>query len=137
MGLPVEAKLCEGEEVALIGGGYSAGQAVVFLAPKVKRLHLIVRGPGLEVSMSRYLIERIAALTNVVLHTGTEVTALEGDEKAGLTGATLRKRATGREPYLSAASPVPLHRRRSKCLVAQRLCRCRRQRIRDHRRNWR
>ena len=57
---PVEAKLCEGEEVALVGGGNSAGQAVVFLAPKVKRLHLIVRGRGLEATMSRYLIDRIA-----------------------------------------------------------------------------
>jgi thioredoxin reductase (NADPH) len=51
---PVEAKLCTGEEVALVGGGNSAGQAVVFLAPKVKRLHLVVRGTGLEASMSRY-----------------------------------------------------------------------------------
>ena len=92
---PVEAKLCEAQEVALIGGGNSAGQAVVFLAPKVKRLHLIVRGPGLEASMSRYLIERIAALSNVELHTGTEVTALEGDEKVGLTAVTFRKRASG------------------------------------------
>ena len=50
---PVEAKLCEGEEVALIGAGNSAGQAVVFLAPKVKRLHLMVRGEDLEASMSR------------------------------------------------------------------------------------
>jgi thioredoxin reductase (NADPH) len=65
---PVEAKLCEGEEVALVGGGNSAGQAVVFLAPKVKRLHHIVRGASLEASMSRYLVERIAALANVVLH---------------------------------------------------------------------
>jgi cation diffusion facilitator CzcD-associated flavoprotein CzcO len=54
----VEAKLCEDEEVALVGGGNSAGQAVVFLAPKVKHLHLVVRGEGLEASMSRYLIER-------------------------------------------------------------------------------
>ena len=45
---PVEAKLCEGEEVALVGGGNSAGQAVAFLAPKVRRLHLVVRGAGLE-----------------------------------------------------------------------------------------
>ena len=74
---PIEAKLCEGEEVALIGGGNSAGQAVVFLAPKVKRLHLIVRGKGLEATMSRYLIDRIKALPNVELHTGTEVVALE------------------------------------------------------------
>jgi thioredoxin reductase (NADPH) len=92
---PVEAKLCEGEEVALIGGGNSAGQAVAFLAPKVKRLHLIVRGPGLEATMSRYLIERIAALPNVVLHTGTEVTALEGNQTAGLAAAVFRNRASG------------------------------------------
>ena len=59
---PVEAKLCEGEEVALVGGGNSAGQAVVFLAPKVKRLHLVVRREGLEATMSHYLIERISAL---------------------------------------------------------------------------
>ena len=58
----VEAKLCEGEEVALVGGGNSAGQAIVFLSPKVKRLHLVVRGPGLEATMSRYLIDRISAL---------------------------------------------------------------------------
>ncbi len=92
---PVEAKLCEGEEVALVGGGNSAGQAVAFLAPKVKRLHLVVRGPGLEASMSRYLIDRIAALPNVELHTGTEVTGLEGDEVTGLTAAVFRERATG------------------------------------------
>jgi thioredoxin reductase (NADPH) len=92
---PVEAKLCEGEEVALVGGGNSAGQAVVFLAPKVKRLHLVVRGSGLEASMSRYLIDRIAALPNVELHTGTEVVALEGDEVTGLTAAVFREHATG------------------------------------------
>src|SRR5208283_4708871 len=92
---PVEAKLCAGEEVALVGGGNSAGQAVVFLASKVKRLHLVVRGPGLEASMSRYLIDRIAELPNVELHTGTEVVALEGYNDAGLTGAVFRRRATG------------------------------------------
>jgi thioredoxin reductase (NADPH) len=94
---PVEAKLCEGEEVALVGGGNSAGQAVVFLAPKVKRLHLVVRGPGLEASMSRYLIDRIAALPNVELHAGTEVTALHGDEVTGLKAAVFRDRTTGLE----------------------------------------
>ncbi len=92
---PVEAKLCEGEEVALVGGGNSAGQAVAFLAPRVKRLHLVVRGPSLEASMSRYLIDRIAALPNVELHTGTEVAALEGDEVSGLVAAGFRDRATG------------------------------------------
>ncbi|EWY40563.1 thioredoxin reductase [Skermanella stibiiresistens SB22] len=92
---PVEAKLCEGDEVALVGGGNSAGQAVVFLAPKVKRLHLVIRGAGLEASMSRYLIDRIAALPNVEIHTGTEVGSLEEDGTLGLAGIGLRNRATG------------------------------------------
>jgi thioredoxin reductase (NADPH) len=81
--------------VALIGGGNSAGQAVVFLAPKVKRLHLVVRGTGLEATMSRYLIDRIAALPNVDLHVGKEVVALEGDQAKGLTAAVMRQRHNG------------------------------------------
>jgi thioredoxin reductase (NADPH) len=92
---PVEARLCAGEEVALVGGGNSAGQAVAFLAPKVSKLHLIVRGPGLEASMSRYLIDRIATLPNVQIHTHTEVTALEGSADAGLAGAIFRDRRSG------------------------------------------
>jgi thioredoxin reductase (NADPH) len=91
----VEAKLCEGEEVALVGGGNSAGQAVVYLAPKVKRLHLVVRGDGLDDSMSRYLVDRIAALPNVELHTRTEVIGLEGDKAQGLTAVTFKNRDTG------------------------------------------
>ena len=94
---PVEAKLCEGEEVALVGAGNSAGQAVAYMAPRVKHLHLVVRGESLDASMSRYLIERIAALPNVTLHTRTEVTALQGDVTSGLTGATFRQRDTGVE----------------------------------------
>jgi thioredoxin reductase (NADPH) len=92
---PVEAKLCEGEEVALVGAGNSAGQAVVFLAPKVKRLHLVVRGANLEASMSHYLIERIAALPNVEIHVHTEVTALSGEAQIALSSATFRNRDTG------------------------------------------
>ena len=92
---PAEARLCAGETVALVGGGNSAGQAVVFLAPKVRRLHLILRGDGLEASMSRYLIDRIAALDNVELHTRTEVASLDGDRDGGLTGATFRDRDSG------------------------------------------
>ncbi|HEY3950366.1 NAD(P)/FAD-dependent oxidoreductase [Phenylobacterium sp.] len=91
----IEAKLCEGEEVALVGAGNSAGQATVFLAPKVKRLHMIVRGPGLAATMSRYLIDRIEALPNVELHCDTEIVAIEGDRNGGLTGATCRHRSTG------------------------------------------
>ncbi|HEX4181402.1 MAG TPA: FAD-dependent oxidoreductase [Caulobacteraceae bacterium] len=92
---PIEAKLCEDEEVALIGGGNSAGQAAVFLAAKVRRLHLVIRGEGLESSMSRYLIDRISALENVELHVQTEVRALEGDATRGLTGAAFRTLKTG------------------------------------------
>ena len=91
----VEAKLCEGEEIALVGGGNSAGQAVVFLAPKVKRLHLVVRSDGLETSMSRYLIERIGALPNVELHTRTEIVGLEGDKAHGLSAVIFTDRDSG------------------------------------------
>jgi thioredoxin reductase (NADPH) len=94
---PIEAKLCEGEEIALVGGGNSAGQAVVFLAAKVKQLHLVIRGGSLEASMSHYLVERIAALRNVTLHIGTEVVGLEGDRATGLSGAIFRDRATGEQ----------------------------------------
>jgi thioredoxin reductase (NADPH) len=89
---PIEAKLCEGEDVALIGGGNSAGQAVVYLAPKVKHLKLVVRR-ALEATMSRYLIDRIAALPNVELKVGAEMVALEGSAACGLESATLRVRS--------------------------------------------
>jgi thioredoxin reductase (NADPH) len=91
----VEAKLCEGEEVALVGGGNSAGQAAVFLAPKVERLHIGVRRP-LEATMSRYLIDRIKALPNVAVHTGVEVVGLEGDESGALCKATFRGLDSGK-----------------------------------------
>jgi thioredoxin reductase (NADPH) len=88
---PIEARLCTGEEIALVGGGNSAGQAVVFLAPHVKRLHLIVRR-DLAQTMSRYLIDRIAALPNVELHVGSEIAGLEGTRATGLAGITFRHR---------------------------------------------
>jgi thioredoxin reductase (NADPH) len=65
----------------------------VFLAPKVRKLHLVVRGEGLEASMSRYLIDRVKALPNVELHTETEIVGLEGGES--LTGAVFRHKRTG------------------------------------------
>lgn len=91
---PIEAKLCEGEEVALVGGGNSAGQAVVSLAPFVSRLHLFARR-SLEETMSRYLVDRIGALANIELHIGSEVVGVEGDRTGGLTGARFRNRHTG------------------------------------------
>jgi thioredoxin reductase (NADPH) len=75
---PIEGKLCSGEEVALIGAGNSAGQAAVYLSDHVSKLWMLVRGPALEASMSRYLVDRIAALPNVEVLVQTEVAALEG-----------------------------------------------------------
>jgi thioredoxin reductase (NADPH) len=77
---PIEAKLCRGETVALVGAGNSAGQAVVYLAAQVKHLHMIVRGADLAASMSRYLIDRIASLPNVTVHTKTNIVGLDGGE---------------------------------------------------------
>jgi thioredoxin reductase (NADPH) len=91
---PIEARLCAGEEIALVGGGNSAGQAVVFLAPQVKRLCLVVRRDLAE-TMSRYLIDRIAALPNVEIHVDAEIASLEGDRASGLTAATFRYRRAG------------------------------------------
>jgi thioredoxin reductase (NADPH) len=91
---PAEAKLCAGEEIALVGAGNSAGQAVVFLAPKVKRLTMLVRGNGLEASMSRYLIDRIKMLENVDILVRSEVVELHGD-RGMLESATVRNRTSG------------------------------------------
>ncbi|BFG76317.1 FAD-dependent oxidoreductase [Paraburkholderia terrae] len=78
---PIEAKLCRKEPVLLIGGGNSAGQAVVFLASHAEHVHMFIRGAKLEDSMSHYLIERVLALPNVTVHTRVELTALEGFER--------------------------------------------------------
>ncbi|QCP53025.1 cyclic nucleotide-binding domain-containing protein [Trinickia violacea] len=78
---PIEARLCRNEPVLLVGGGNSAGQAIAFLAPQVAHVQVLVRGPDLERSMSRYLIERITSLPNVTIDTGAAMTSLEGDER--------------------------------------------------------
>ena len=88
---PIEAQLCAGQEVALVGAGNSAGQAVVYLASRVKKVWMLVRGAGLEASMSRYLIDRIQSLPNVELLTGTEVVGLEG-EGGALSSITCKRR---------------------------------------------
>jgi thioredoxin reductase (NADPH) len=92
---PAEAKLCKGAEVALIGAGNSAGQATVFLAPQVKRLTMIVRGSGLDASMSRYLIDRIRMLPNVDVVLNAEIAQLHGERPGGLTALTVRDRVSG------------------------------------------
>jgi thioredoxin reductase (NADPH) len=88
---PVEAKLCRKQTVVLVGGGNSAGQAAVFLSAHAEKVHLMVRGPGLEATMSSYLIERIAATPNIELHTHLELAALEGDD-GGLNRVRCRSR---------------------------------------------
>ena len=76
---PMEAQLCVGEEVIVVGGGNSAGQAAVFLAQTARRVHMLVRGDGLADTMSRYLIRRIEDNPAIDLRTHTEIVALEGD----------------------------------------------------------
>ncbi|HEU4890563.1 MAG TPA: FAD-dependent oxidoreductase [Vicinamibacterales bacterium] len=76
---PMEAQLCVGDDVVIVGGGNSAGQAAVFLASTSRRVHLLVRGPGLADTMSRYLIRRIDENPAIVLRTHTQIVALDGN----------------------------------------------------------
>jgi thioredoxin reductase (NADPH) len=92
---PLEAKLCAGQEVAIIGGGNSAGQAAVFLANHASRVHMLIRGEGLAASMSRYLIDRIAASPVIALHPSMEVTQLNGDAAGRLESIAWRDKRTG------------------------------------------
>jgi thioredoxin reductase (NADPH) len=93
---PLEGKLCAGQEVALVGAGNSAGQAVVYLASQVAKVWLLVRGPSLAASMSSYLVDRIGGLKNVEVVLNTEVCGLEG--KAGVLEAIrCRQRSSGEE----------------------------------------
>jgi thioredoxin reductase (NADPH) len=92
----LEARLCSGQEVALVGAGNSAGQAAVFLAGRVKKVWMIVRGKSLDATMSRYLCDRIAAQPNIEVVTETEVSALAG-ENGALETITCRSRRTGEE----------------------------------------
>lgn len=93
----LEAKLCASQEVALVGGGNSAGQAAVFLSQHAAKVNVLVRGPSLAATMSRYLIDRIEASDNIELHPHTELVALHGEPGSGLNGATWRDRRSGRQ----------------------------------------
>jgi thioredoxin reductase (NADPH) len=93
---PLEAKLCAGQEVALVGGGNSAGQAAVYLSDRAAKVWLIVRGPDLAARMSRYLVERISGLANIEVLTRTEVTGLEGTDGM-LEAIRWRERGPGEE----------------------------------------
>ncbi len=76
-----EAQLCAGEEVIVVGGGNSAGQAAVYLSRVAAHVHLLVRADGLAATMSDYLVRRIAGSPAITLHTRTEITALHGEDR--------------------------------------------------------
>jgi thioredoxin reductase (NADPH) len=94
---PLEARTCAEQEVVIVGGGNSAGQGAVFLSAHASRVWMLVRGPGLAASMSRYLIDRIAATENIVLRTRTEIVGMTGSRETGLESVHWRHRDSGAE----------------------------------------
>jgi thioredoxin reductase (NADPH) len=94
---PIEARLCAEQEIILVGGGNSAGQAAVFLSGHARKVHMVIRGGGLGASMSRYLIERIEATPNIELVFNTEVVGLEGTKDVSLERVRWRSRLSGEE----------------------------------------
>jgi thioredoxin reductase (NADPH) len=91
----VEARFCRDAEVAVVGGGNSAGQAAMFLGRYARHVHVLVRGEGLASSMSSYLSQRLEAARNVTVHYCTETTALHGGD--ALEGITIRDRVSGQD----------------------------------------
>jgi thioredoxin reductase (NADPH) len=94
---PAEARLCRDQEVVLLGGGNSAGQAAVYLASHARHVRMLVRGPSLSSTMSRYLVERIGASPNIGVTCETEVVELLGTPDQGLRRVRWRNRVTGSE----------------------------------------
>ena len=93
----LEATMCAQTEVVLVGGGNSAGQAAVFLSQHAAKVHVLVRGPSLAASMSRYLIDRIEATPNIELRPHTEITRLHGEPSSGLAAVSWRDYRAGVE----------------------------------------
>ena len=94
---PIEARLCRDEEIVLVGGGNSAGQAAVFLRNFAKKIWMLVRGPSLAESMSQYLIDRICAIDNIEVLTQTVIIALYGSREKQLERVRWRNNVTGEE----------------------------------------
>jgi thioredoxin reductase (NADPH) len=92
---PIEARLCRNEEIVLVGGGNSAGQAAVFLRSFAAKIWMLVRGPSLAESMSQYLIDRIEATDNIEVLTQTEIVALQGTPEKQLERVRWRNHVTG------------------------------------------
>ena len=95
-----QASSCTGDDVYIVGGANSAGQAAVYFSRHAKSVTLLVRGPSLEASMSHYLIEQIAGIPEITVRTGTEVVEAEGD--GHLERLRLRDRASGAEEVVDA-----------------------------------
>jgi thioredoxin reductase (NADPH) len=89
----VEAQRCGSEEIVVVGGGNSAGQAATFLARSARHVHIVIRGPDLAETMSRYLIRRIEETPNITLHRSTQIVAMAGGEH--LEEVTLRDEVAG------------------------------------------
>ncbi|MEA2980994.1 MAG: thioredoxin reductase [Alphaproteobacteria bacterium] len=94
---PIEARMCRQEEVVIVGGGNSAGQAAVFLASYAEKVIMLVRGKSLHESMSRYLVDRIEATPNIEVLTQTEIVALSGSQGSILERVRWRHNPTGQE----------------------------------------
>jgi thioredoxin reductase (NADPH) len=94
---PIEARGCRGRDVVLVGGGNSAGQGAVFLSGHAARVLHLIRGSTLSQSMSRYLVDRIAATSNIHVHPLTELTALQGNERGELEKVRWKNKGTGAE----------------------------------------
>ncbi|TFW30178.1 FAD-dependent oxidoreductase [Duganella callida] len=94
---PLEAGLCGSDEVILVGGGNSAGQAAVYLSSHAAKVHMLIRKDSLAATMSSYLIDRIAATPNIELHTQSEIVALEGSDEDGLQQVRVRHHPSGAE----------------------------------------
>jgi thioredoxin reductase (NADPH) len=94
---PWSSWLCRDEEIVLVGGGNSAGQAAVFLRSFAKNIWMLVRGPSLAESMSQYLIDRIKASDNIEVLTRTEIVALHGSREKQLDRVRWRNNVNGEE----------------------------------------
>jgi thioredoxin reductase (NADPH) len=94
---PIEARLCRNEEIVVVGGGNSAGQAAVFLSRFAAKIWIVVRGSSLSEGMSQYLVHRIEAIDNIEVLTRTEIIALYGSSKRQLERVRWRNNVTGEQ----------------------------------------
>jgi thioredoxin reductase (NADPH) len=97
----MEARLCGGEEVVVVGGGNSAGQAVVYLTRYARKVHVVIRGDDLGRSMSRYLVDRVESLPTVQIHRETVIEELRGDARLR---AVRMRHANGDETLIESGS---------------------------------